>query len=124
MKGAKEYANLFKTAQYGRLYIVSGFHARGKTFQIWVLPEGLSEASGRSYPLCSDAVEVYGVIGGNPGWSEQYGWLHKGKWQQDFKLLCEEKKKEQAEHQKSNKAKAQEAAEEEQKRVQELLNHY
>lgn len=55
--------------------------------------------SKRKYPLCNcfacqretffiylidddgkDLFKVYGIIGGNPGWTETYGWLHKGTW--------------------------------------------
>ena len=86
MKGATEFAKLFDTGQYGRLYIVSGNHARGETFHIYILPEGEAAISNGSNngPLNSDKVEVYGVISGNPGWTEEYGWLHQGKWQEDF----------------------------------------
>lgn len=86
MKGAIEYANLFKTGQYGKLYLVSGDHARGKTFRIFILPDGV-EAIPNGYcnaPLNNDTVEVYGVISGHPGWTECYGWLHDGPWQNDF----------------------------------------
>ncbi|OTG58039.1 hypothetical protein B9T29_14495 [Acinetobacter sp. ANC 3903] len=40
MNGAHEYAGLFKSAQYGNLYLLSHHHARGQTFQIFVVPEG------------------------------------------------------------------------------------
>ena len=91
MQGAKEYANLFETGQYGRIYLVSGSHARGKTFRIFVLPEGCEAKPNGQHnaPLNGDAVEVYGVTCGNPGWTEAYGWLHKGKWQDDFAKLVE-----------------------------------
>ncbi len=76
MKGAKEYAKLFKSGQYGKLHIVSSAHARGSTFHIYIGYKG-------------EMAEVYGIIGGNPGWSESYGWLHKGKWVEDFERLVE-----------------------------------
>jgi hypothetical protein len=96
MNGAREYAELFATSQHGRLYIVSGYHARGKTFRIFVLPEGVkAEPNGpHNAPLNEDAVEVYGVVGGDLGWTESYGWLHKGKWQQDFEKLVAQRKEE------------------------------
>jgi hypothetical protein len=94
MKGAREYSNLFKTGQYGKLYLVCGDHARGKTFRIFVLKEGI-EAIPNGYcnaPLNEDTVEVYGVVSGNPGWTESYGWLHEGPWQDDFiKMVNTEK---------------------------------
>ena len=90
MQGAREYAKMFSTGQHGRLYLVSGEHARGRTFHIWVLP-----ADAASMPVhLKDAVEVYGITGGNPGWTETYGWLHRGKWEQDFAALVDKRKAE------------------------------
>lgn len=93
MKGAREYSELFHTGQIGRLYIVSGHHARGNTFHIYVLPEG--EAAIRNGPnnacINSSAVEVYGVICGQPGWTEEYGWLHRGPWVDDFYKIAKER---------------------------------
>jgi hypothetical protein len=88
MEGVDEYARLFKTQQRGRLYLLSGSHARGKTFNIYVLPKG-EVINNNSTPLNKDAVEVYGIIGGQPGWSETYGWLHNGPWQDDFIEMVE-----------------------------------
>lgn len=79
MEGAREYATLFESGQYGGLYIESGHHARGYTLQIYVLPLESTDK-----PILSLAVKVYGIIGGQPGWSERYGWLHQGPWQEDF----------------------------------------
>lgn len=89
MNGAREFAEMFRTGQHDRLYLVSGHHARGKTFHIYVLPEGVAaESNGPcNGPVNSDAVEVYGIVGGQPGWTESYGWLHKGRWQADFAEL-------------------------------------
>jgi uncharacterized protein (DUF1015 family) len=89
MKGASEYAMLFSTGQYGKLYITSGHHARGTTFRIQILPEGEEAKYNGSVNTClnSNAVEVYGIISGNAGWTEEYGWIHKGKWQEDFEKL-------------------------------------
>ena len=83
MNGAHEYAGLFKSAQYGNLYLLSHHHARGQTFQIFVVPEGVQvELGGINAP--HGGIEVYGILGGHPGWTELYGWIHKGPWQQDF----------------------------------------
>lgn len=71
MKGAREYCKYFGSGQYGKLRIETHKHARGNTFRIFI---GQSE----------NEVEVYGVISGNPGWTETYGWLHKGPWVDDF----------------------------------------
>ena len=96
MKGAREYAELFKTGQYGRLYIVSSEHARGKTFRIWVLPANVVISTAPWSTL--DAVEVYGITEGHPGWTEAYGWLHRGKWEADFANLVERRRAEIAEN--------------------------
>jgi hypothetical protein len=71
MQGATKYARLFKTGQDGGLYFVSGEHARGKTFHIYVLPKGEAAISNgpNNGPLNANAVEVYGIISGNPGWT-------------------------------------------------------
>lgn len=95
MKGADEYAQLFTEAiQIDRLYLLPGEHARGKTFRIFVLPEGekVIENGGINAPLNKDAVEVYGITGGQPGWTETYGWLHDGEWRRDFMRMAAERK--------------------------------
>lgn len=96
MKGATEYAALFETGQYGRFYIVSDSHARGKTFHIQILPKDEIARPNGAGNLClnGDAVEVYGIIGGRPGWDEYYGWKHFGPWQRDFEKLVEDRKNE------------------------------
>lgn len=95
MQGANEYATIFSTGQYGRLYLSSHYHARGKTFHIYVLPEGEAALpNGPNRPLNNDAVEVYGITGGRPGWTEAYGWLYRGKWEQDFAALVETRRAE------------------------------
>lgn len=96
MLGAQQYATLFKTGQYGRLYIVSGDHARGLTFHIQVLPESEEAIPNGPQNLClnKNAVEVYGIIAGRAGWTESYGWLHKGAWVDVFNMLVKEKRDE------------------------------
>lgn len=88
-----EYARFIDTGQYGRLWVTSGSHARGKTLFIFVLPEGEEgkwNGSGNP-PTNKNAVKVYGVVGGQYGWTEKYGWLHHGKWEKDFMKLAEQK---------------------------------
>lgn len=82
MKGAKDYASMFRSGQYGKLYLISGSHARGKTFQIYILPS--EEKINKMPRAVKGAVEVYGAVCGQLGWNEQYGWLHRGKWEDDF----------------------------------------
>lgn len=90
MKGADKYTKVFQKAeQIGRLYLLPRHHARGDTFEIYVLPEGESvvENGGSNSPLNKNAVEVYGIISGYAGWDESYGWLHKGEWVKDFENM-------------------------------------
>ena len=88
MKGATEYADIDITGQHGRLFIKQHSHARGATLRMWVLPEGVMVEENK-YPCTPPAVEVYGVTSGQPGWTETYGWLHAGPWQEDFHKIVE-----------------------------------
>lgn len=125
MQGAKEYAWMFKTGQFDRLYIVSGSHARGSTFRIQVLPEGVKAIpNGPNMCLNKDAVEVYGVISGNPGWTESYGWLHQGKWQEDFEKLVKERQLELQLQEEESARRLALIKEEEQARQKQLLDSY
>ena len=126
MKGARKFAKLFDTDQYGKLYIVSGDHARGRTFRIQVLPKGVIAKKNGAGNLClnTDAVEVYGVVSGNPGWTEEYGWLHEGKWQDDFQQLVEEKEHEVGLKEAKNNASKEERRLYEGRRKRELLSNY
>ncbi len=126
MQGAREYACLFETGQYGRLYIVSGFHARGKTFEIQVLPEGENARGNGQNNKClnTDAVLVYGIVSGNPGWTEAYGWLHRGKWQDDFQTLLETQRTKQSLEAQAGKKMAEEEADREADRIKALLSKY
>lgn len=125
MKGA-ELAYLFETGQYGRLYITSSRHARGETLRIQVLPEGQKAKPNGSMNLCTnkDAVLVYGVISGNPGWTEEYGWLHHGPWKDDFYNLVKEKQEalEKDKAEREARIKAKKKSEEE--RINNLLSNY
>jgi hypothetical protein len=87
MQGARKYAEMFSSGQHGRLYLVSGQHARGRTFHIWVLSSA-EPVTGAPWSV-KDAVEVYGITSGQPGWTETYGWLHRGRWEQDFDELVQ-----------------------------------
>lgn len=125
MQGAREYARMFKTGQYGRLYITSGSHARGYTFRIQILPEGITAiGNGPNQCINKEAVEVYGIRGGQPGWTEYYGWLHEGKWQQDFENLVAAKKAELEEAEKEAERRQVLLKEEERSRQQRLLDSY
>jgi hypothetical protein len=90
MNGADEYYDLISRAyKYGvgeletsnyvnytheNITFVLGTHARGKTFSIY-----LSKWSEENSSLM-DVLDVYGVVDGQPGWTESYGWLIEGSW--------------------------------------------
>lgn len=122
MYGAREYASMFNTGQRGRLFLVSGSHARGKTFNIWLLPSE-DRIVGMPWAV-KDTVEVYGVVGGQPGWTESYGWLHRGKWEQDFAALVEKRKAEIEEYKAQKEREKANAEEKERARVAQLLSSY
>lgn len=123
MKGAKKYAELFKKSQqHGKLYLQVGSHARGATFRIWILPS--DDRLIESIHTCKDAVEVYGITSGQPGWTETYGWLHEGKWQEDFEKLVNSKKLEREAEQKINQATTEESEKRSRNRIKNLLEGY
>lgn len=125
MEGANEYAKLFTTGQYGRLYLVSGSHARGKTFHIYVLPKGEDAIpNGPNGPQNKDAVEVYGIVGGQPGWTEKYGWLHEGRWIADFDALVSARRAETAEKDAKDDEARMKADQEAHKKKIQLLESY
>jgi len=95
MQGADEYYNLIDKAdrykidglkrvpcggygygfQYGNVVFLISEHARGKTFRIWIY-----ENPDIHDVVSQDHLEVYGVTGGQLGWTETYGWLESGSW--------------------------------------------
>lgn len=121
MNGAREFAGLFNTGQYGRLFIESGSHARGSTFRIHVLP---SDCEVNCRPFPEGTVEVYGVVSGQPGWTESYGWLHKGKWQEDFMAMVEVRKTFIEKQQQNIKSKKEAREVEEQVKIKATLDSY
>jgi hypothetical protein len=88
MNGAREYYNLIKRAlerglgdlkyidncylNENILYRISS-HARGTCFHIYLVEDLQNISVNKSF-------EVYGVISGNLGWTESYGWIHNGNW--------------------------------------------
>lgn len=123
MIGADEYYDLFngESQQIGKLYLQFYTHARGKCFEMYVLPEGV-EASGRRGH--KESVEVYGVTGGQRGWTETYGWKHKGKWQEDFASIVSQKSKERSEKQKSLRSEKEKRRLDEKESINERLSQY
>lgn len=126
MRGAREYTQLFPTGQYGRFYLTSGSHARGSTFHIQILPEGETAIPNGPNNLClnKEAVEVYGITGGQPGWTETYGWLHNGKWVEDFEQLVQQRKTQIEDQWLKHLASAMAKEEAEKQRVKVLLDSY
>ena len=124
MKGTNEFYDLFETGQYGKLFIQTGTHARGNTIHIWVVPKGEEFNPKYGRPFNSKAIEVYGITGGHPGWTETYGWLHKGKWVNDFENLVIVKRLELEAKEKTNKDTTQKAKKFEKERTIELLSKY
>ena len=122
MTGAREYAKLFRSGQYGKLYLVSGEHARGKVFHILVMPNA-ERVVGNPWSV-KDAVEVYGITGGQPGWTETYGWLHRGNWEQDFAALVETRRAEIAAYTARSQQEQAEAEASERQRKEALLAAY
>lgn len=113
MKGAREYAELLGTGTFEKLSYESNSHARGRTFHIWII-----DADGNR------GVEVYGIVSGNPGWTEEYGWLHSGGWVDDFEKLVKSKKLEKEAILKAQEATTKELAFAEELRIQTLLSEY
>jgi hypothetical protein len=61
---------------YYKFIFVTSSHARGKNFHIYLVEDNkLSDDM-----LKEKAFEVYGILGGQNGWTEYYGWLHEGNW--------------------------------------------
>src|SRR3990167_2107515 len=114
MNGAHEFSALFGEGEFthGKLLLVSGCHARGNYFHVYISnPDGTK-------------TEVYGILGGHPGWTEYYGWLHHGKWQEDFAKVCEEQQLVNNARVVSTQAFKEAAERAEQKRIAESLARY
>ncbi|PHE64431.1 hypothetical protein COF68_06230 [Bacillus toyonensis] len=61
---------------HGNVVFVTSTHARGECFQMFLVED--PHASDER--IKNEALEVYGVVSGNPGWTEVYDWIHKGEW--------------------------------------------
>lgn len=127
MKGADEYHNLFRhTQQIGSLYLVVASHARGKTFRVFVLPNGEKAIPNGDCnpPLNPGNVEVYGIVGGQPGWTEIYGWLHEGPWKADFLRECKLRQKARDEKNNDIRKRKAKAIKDKEERIQDTLSQY
>jgi hypothetical protein len=54
--------------RWNNALFVTASHARGETFFIYLIGDN------------DELFEVYGITGGQRGWTETYGWLRKGTW--------------------------------------------
>lgn len=53
-------------------------HARGRTLDIYLVEdENVLRENGLFY---CDSVKVYGMVSGQPGWTDKYGWIIEGNW--------------------------------------------
>lgn len=64
-----------ETYQYENIVFLLGEHARGYTLKIWLY----KNTDIQDY-LKEEHIEAYGIISGNAGWTETYGWIAKGNW--------------------------------------------
>jgi hypothetical protein len=102
MKGARAYYDIITNAvrrnlgnlkQVGDGYLngnvlyVTSSHARGTQFFI-CLVDNTEEISQ------DNCFKVYGIISGNPGWTECYGWIHNGNWNEPILNYLENLKNE------------------------------
>lgn len=124
MQGANEYARIIPTGQYGRLWCHAGSHARGRTFHIYLLPAGVELSAGQMGWTVEDSVEVYGIRGGNPGWTEWYGWIHEGPWVKDFEDLVMRRRQQIADARLERERKEADEKTAESARIKSLLANY
>ena len=92
MKGASEFCKMFgRSQQVGRLYFETGSHARGSTFRIFGLPEGMT-VNNKNLHTTDGVILVFGRVSGHEGWTETYGWIYTGPWQIDFDRILTDKR--------------------------------
>lgn len=103
MRGAREYYNLILGASeksvgklrlerdsgsyrnLGNMVFQFSEHARGKEFHIYIV-KSLDDVKMNGL-YNAEKLEVYGVAGGQLGWTEWYDWLIAGPWQKEFNAL-------------------------------------
>jgi len=87
MKGAKEYVDIIYPNQYGQLYIEFDrtTYENKIIMNIYVVPHGLDTKKFNLFDNCKQqTVKVYGLTSLSKNCC---GWLHYGKWVEDFKTL-------------------------------------
>jgi hypothetical protein len=122
MNGAREFSGLGLDGTHGRLHIVTGSHARGKTLHIYVLAKGYDVLNNK--PSLAGSVEVYGIISGQPGWTECYGWKEQGKWIEDFNEIVKQAKIKKEESEALSEASKKTKADDDRVRIQKALSDY
>jgi len=63
----------------GNIIYALSDHARGKCFRVFLV-ENIHGLTDKELINSSNRFEVYGVLGGQNGWTEYYGWKHEGNW--------------------------------------------
>lgn len=93
---------------------------------MYVLPKDVEATPNGSQngPLNVDAVEVYGAVSGQLGWTEEYGWKHKGPWVQDFEKLVTSFKLEKEQKERRAEDATEDAEKARRECVQKLLDDY
>jgi hypothetical protein len=146
MKGARHYVQTINNARAlsgeykkgrrfidGKLLIELGQHARGYTLRVSVISreaaDRLATLSPEEDPMTcfnqGDLVEVFGDLGnGQPGWTEEYGWLHEGPWQADFIQYIERCQQQIAAAEEKRRRESTEAEARRAARVHEVLANY
>lgn len=121
----RDLARLFPTGQYGRFYVVSNLEDIDTPFRVQVLPAGEAALPNGKPNLClnSDAVLVYGQLP-MEGRHKSSGWLHQGKWVDDFMEMAFAKKAEIDAMKEAETAAKNERELAAKKRIQELLSMY
>lgn len=122
MQGAREYVDVFGVGptQYGKLVVFRGYHARGATLRVFVLKDEAPVVN----IFAAEAVEVYGIIDGQPGWTERYGWKHKGPWQEDFERIVFEMREKNRKEEKERELQRLEREKGEAAKVRAILEAY
>jgi hypothetical protein len=57
----------------GNFIFEIGSHARGKTFRAYIVGDDFNKDT--CFYSYNSKLEIYGIIGGQSGWTERYGWL-------------------------------------------------
>jgi hypothetical protein len=87
LKGKDYYSGYGSAIIRDNIIIVSGSHARGRTAHIFLVD--CDDYIGNIIN-CPNKLEIYGIVSGQPGWDEVYGWLHSGSWVKIIEKLVDD----------------------------------